>query len=142
MGHQQLLLLTLGVIIVSIASAVGMTMFVDNAVQLNRDAVSNDLVYFATRAMQHYRKPQIFGGGGHSFAALTMRHLVNKVDASGVTRNMNGAYQIVSVPSGNDPLVIKGTGNEVGRDGSSKIVLFMNVWPDSVHIDATHAGSN
>ena len=44
MGQQQLLLIILGVIVVGIAVAVGITMFSDSAVNANRDAMVNDLV--------------------------------------------------------------------------------------------------
>ena len=43
MGQQQLLLIILGVIVVGIAVAVGITMFSDSAISANRDAVTNDL---------------------------------------------------------------------------------------------------
>jgi aldehyde:ferredoxin oxidoreductase len=48
MGQQQLLLIILGVIVVGIAVAVGITMFTDNAISANRDAVTNDLVNLAS----------------------------------------------------------------------------------------------
>lgn len=142
MGQQQLLLLTLGVILVSIATSVGMTMFVDNAGNMNRDAVSNDLMYYATRAMQHYRKPVQSGGGGNSFAGLTTKHLANKVDANGFIQNANGTYQIVGTPGGNNPLQIKGIGKEIGYDGKNKLSLVIKVWTDSVHIDMTNGATN
>ena len=71
MGQQQLLLIILGVIVVGIAVAVGITMFTDNAVNANRDAVTNDLVNLAARAQQFYRRPTALGGGGNSFIGLT-----------------------------------------------------------------------
>jgi len=71
MGQQQLLLIILGVIVVGIAVAVGITMFQDNAVSANRDAVTNDLVNLAARAQQFYRRPTALGGGQGSFALCT-----------------------------------------------------------------------
>ncbi len=142
MGNQQLLLLTLGVIIVSIATSVGMTMFVDNASNMNRDAVVNDLMYFGTRAMQHYRKPLEFGGGANSFTGLTAKHLARKVDANGWIQNDNGMYQILGTPGRNYPIQIKGIGKEVGYDGKNKLSIVMNVWPDSLHLDLTPAATN
>ena len=62
MGQQQLLLIILGVIVVGIAVAVGITMFQDNAISANRDAVTNDLVNLAARAQQYYRRPTALGG--------------------------------------------------------------------------------
>ncbi len=46
MGQQQLLLIILGVIIVGIAVAVGITMFKTNAVSANRDALIGDMPNF------------------------------------------------------------------------------------------------
>ena len=43
MGQQQLLLIILGVIIVGIAIAVGISMFSSGSVQANRDGIVNDL---------------------------------------------------------------------------------------------------
>ncbi len=57
MGQQQLLLIILGVIVVGIAVVVGITMFQDNAISANRDAVTNDLVNLGARAQQFYRRP-------------------------------------------------------------------------------------
>jgi hypothetical protein len=69
MGQQQLLLIILGVIVVGIAVAVGITMFSDSAINANRDALSNDLVNLASRAQQFYRRPTSLGGGGNSFSS-------------------------------------------------------------------------
>ena len=71
MGQQQLLLIILGVIVVGIAVAVGITMFNDSATSANRDAVTNDLINLASRAQQYYRRPTALGGGGGSFAGLS-----------------------------------------------------------------------
>ena len=57
MGQQQLLLIILGVIIVGIAVAVGITMFQDNAVDQNRSAVIADLTTLsASTHTQQYDK--------------------------------------------------------------------------------------
>jgi Tfp pilus assembly protein PilE len=95
MGQQQLLLIILGVIIVGIAVAVGITVFDDAMVTNNRDAVQNDLVALSVYAREYYNKPMIAGGGGHSFVGLT-------ADAAGQLKiapidswsNENGTYTI------------------------------------------------
>jgi len=95
MGQQQLLLIILGVIIVGIAVAVGITMFQDNAVDQNRNAVIADLTNLSAKAQQYYAKPVTLGGGGNSFVGLT-------ADAAGLavlagtafTDNANGTYTI------------------------------------------------
>ena len=118
MGQQQLLLIILGVIVVGIAVAVGITMFSDNAVSANRDAVSNDLVNLAARAQQFYRRPAALGGGGNSFVGLT-------ADASGLAKltnlaggkNANGTYTVQSAGTLNQVL-LRGVGTEIVSGGN------------------------
>jgi Tfp pilus assembly protein PilE len=118
MGQQQLLLIILGVIVVGIAVAVGITMFSDNAVSANRDAVSNDLVNLAARAQQYYRRPAALGGGGNSFVGLT-------ADAAGLAKltnmalgqNANGTYSVSSAGTANQ-VIIQAVGTEMGSAGN------------------------
>jgi hypothetical protein len=98
--------------------AVGITMFSDNAVSANRDAVSNDLVNLAARAQQFYRRPAALGGGGNTFNGLS-------ADATGLAKltnmaggkNANGTYVIQSAGDANS-VTIRGTGTENGKDGT------------------------
>jgi Tfp pilus assembly protein PilE len=132
MGQQQLLLIILGVIVVGIAVAVGITMFQDNAVSANRDAVTNDLVNLASRAQQFYRRPVALGGGGNSFtggSGLTMAKLTSK------TSNANGTYSLGTVNA--TSAVINGTGVEKGTDGSP-ISVTMTVFADSTYVVANN----
>lgn len=118
MGQQQLLLIILGVIIVGIAVAVGITMFQDNAVSANRDAVTNDLVQLAAKSQQFFRKPAALGGGGNSFASLT-------ADAAGMallvstafSNNDNGTYTISTAGTAT-AVVFQGVGKTALSDGS------------------------
>lgn len=129
MGQQQLLLIILGVIVVGIAVAVGITMFQDNAVSANRDAVTNDLVNLASRAQQFYRRPVALGGGGNSFTGLTMAKLTSK------TSNANGTYSLGNVSA--TSAVIEGTGVEKGTTGSA-ISVTMTVFADSTYVVANN----
>jgi len=128
MGQQQLLLIILGVIVVGIAVAVGITMFSDSAINANRDALSNDLVNLASRAQQFYRRPTSLGGGGNSFTALgtnSITMLTNKPS------NANGVYSISAAGTGtgsNATLEIKGIGNELYN--GSPVEVHVTVWPD------------
>ncbi|HTX19362.1 MAG TPA: hypothetical protein VMG34_11960 [Bacteroidota bacterium] len=118
MGQQQLLLIILGVIIVGIAVAVGITMFQDNAVDQNRSAVIADLTTLAAKAQQYYAKPTTLGGGGNSFVGLT-------ADAPGLgllastafTNNANGAYSIKTAGTATT-LVLEGVGKTALSNGS------------------------
>ncbi len=86
MGQQQLLLIVLGVIIVGIAIAVGISMFKSNAQSSNRDQVINDLNNLAAKAQQYYRKPTSMAGGGQSFNGFAL-------SASDIG-NANGGYGV------------------------------------------------
>jgi hypothetical protein len=128
MGQQQLLLIILGVIVVGIAVAVGITMFQDNAVSANRDAVVNDLVNLSARAQQFYRRPQSLGGGQNSFLGLNtngISKLVNVPSGSTSWVNANGTYTVVSASDSN--VVLQGLGNEIGNDASTKVKVTMTV---------------
>ena len=118
MGQQQLLLIILGVIIVGIAVAVGITMFQDNAVDQNRSAVISDLTTLAAKAQQFYAKPITLGGGGNSFVGLT-------ADATGLgllaspafTDNANGTYTVKTAGSATS-VVLHGIGKTALSDGT------------------------
>jgi Tfp pilus assembly protein PilE len=118
MGQQQLLLIILGVIIVGIAVAVGITMFQDNAVSANRDAVTNDLVQLAAKSQQYFRKPVSLGGGGNSFASLT-------ADAAGMAKlvsvafsdNDNGTYTISTAGTAST-VIFTGVGKTAQASGA------------------------
>ncbi len=131
MGQQQLLLIVLGVIIVGIAIAVGISMFKSNAQSSNRDQVINDLNNLAAKAQQYYRKPTAMAGGGQSFAGFGLA----PVD----TGNGNGSYSahFSAAPSGAAAIVgdtasnglapvcyIAGSGKEIGNDGVNPVKAY------------------
>jgi len=130
MGQQQLLLIILGVIVVGIAVAVGITMFQDNAVSANRDAVTNDLVNLAARAQQYYRRPTALGGGQGSFASCTLTQLTSKPS------NANGTY-VLSSPAAAS-VTLTGTGVELGNDNATPVVVQMIVYADSMTTTVTN----
>ena len=68
MGQQQLLLIILGVIIVGIAIAVGLSLFTSQSIQSNKDAMINDVNNLAANAYQFRIRPSSMGGGGGTFA--------------------------------------------------------------------------
>lgn len=130
MGQQQLLLIILGVIVVGIAVAVGITMFQDNAVSANRDAVTNDLVNLAARAQQYYRRPTALGGGQGSFASIALSQLTSKPS------NANGSYALSSPTA--TSVTLTGTGVENGNDGATPVEVEMIVYADSMTTTVTN----
>jgi len=133
MGQQQLLLIILGVIVVGIAVAVGITMFTDNAQSANRDAVVNDLVNLASRAQQFYRRPFALGGGQGSFVLIT-------ADAAGLAKltskpiNADGTFSVSQAGTATQ-VVLRGIGTETGRDATNPINIEMYVLADSTWVD-------
>jgi hypothetical protein len=122
------MLIILSVIVVSIAVAIGISMFADSSVSTNRDAVISDLQNLAGRAQEFYHRPLFMRGGGNSFDLLTTGSIslltANAVDA-------NGSYFIETAGSGSGPnamVVIKGVGTEM-FDGSP-VAAHVFVYPD------------
>jgi hypothetical protein len=135
MGQQQLLLIILGVIVVGIAVVVGITMFQDNAISANRDAVTNDLINLGARAQQFYRRPISLGGGQNSFDLLgtDMSKLVNGVPAgTSEWTNPNGTYTLESASGSGDAAsaVISGVGTE--KSSGSPVKVTCTVTADSI----------
>ena len=134
MGQQQLLLIILGVIVVGIAVAVGITMFADSAVTANRDAVTNDLVNLASRAQQYYRRPTALGGGGNSFTGLTA-NAAGLAKLTSKASNANGRYTI-SVAGNASSVTLSGIGYEV--IGTDTVSVTMYVDSDSTYATVVH----
>jgi Tfp pilus assembly protein FimT len=130
MGSQQLLLIVVGLIIIGIMIAVGMTMFSDQATSNNRDELANDLAHYAALARAYYRRPAVFGGGQNSFRGLTMNRITNK------PQNDNGTYSLTPDPvgAGVDHVTLTGIGTQRGLDGTNVRVVML-VYADSVKVD-------
>jgi hypothetical protein len=92
MGQQQLLLIILGVIIVGIAIAVGLSLFSAQSVASNKDAIINDLGNLAATAYQFRIRPTSMGGGGSSYVGFTI--------PSKMSSNDNGIYITTAVAAG------------------------------------------
>ncbi len=141
MGTQQLLLIVLGVVIVGVAIAVGITLFKSNAEATNRDQVISDLENLGSVAQKYYRKPTSFGGGEGDFANFSLPPLD--------TGNGNGSYSLsASQPSGTgyvagsvapisgsqQVIYIVGCGNELGNNGTDPVKAMLRVTADSLDI--------
>ena len=87
MGQQQLLLIILGVIIVGIAIAVGLSLFSAQSIESNRDALINDINNLNAHAYQFFIRPTSMGGGGGSFSGGTGYVIPAKMGT-----NDNGTY--------------------------------------------------
>jgi len=95
MGTQQLLLIILGVVIIGVAMAVGLSLFSANSVQSNKEAIIHDVInIFATSAYQHYLRPSSMGGGQYSYTTSN-GGTAYKIPKKLLT-NANGTYEVVN----------------------------------------------
>ena len=106
MGQQQLLLIILGVIIVGIAIAVGLSMFTAQSVGANRDAIIADLTNLAANAYQYRIRPTTMGGGGGSYSGYTI--------PPSLATNENGSYSLGTV--GTTSVTFTGTSAQYTSD--------------------------
>jgi hypothetical protein len=107
MGQQQLLLIILGVIIVGIAIAVGISQFGAHSTQANKDGVTSSVVNVSANAYQFKIRPTTMGGGGGSYSGYVLPSKMASDDngtyaASGAgastititgTSSLNGAWK-------------------------------------------------
>jgi len=140
MGTQQILMIVLSVIIVGIAVGVGITMFQNQAVNSNRQAVIADLNNFAAQAIAWYKLPVNMGGGGNgtpgfvgedeapTAGLLSYIGFVETGSGTGVYEytNDNGTYSIEDQTQ--YTLSIKGEGKEkVGTETYVGATLTINM---------------
>lgn len=142
MGQQQLILIVLSVIVVAIAVVVGMNLFTGIAADANRDQVVNDLVNFAAKAQQYYRRPSAVGGGGNTFDSFNIYsadsanengdYIVLTTEPSGTTRT-----ETKSVPpygTGSQVIYILGFGREKGVDNINPMKMYVEVTAEDYRI--------
>ena len=115
MGQQQLLLIILGVIIVGVAIAVGISMFSGQSVSANKDAVITDLATLGADAYQFKIRPSTMGGGNGTFSGYTIN--ANGAWGSG---NPNGTYTVTTATG--TQLVLTATSKQVS--GATVVVTY------------------
>ena len=140
MGTQQILMIVLSVIIVGVAVGVGITMFQNQAVNSNRQAVIADLNNFGAQAIAWYKLPKNMGGGGNgdpgfgittedtppTAGLLSYIGFVDPETGEGVNlyKNDNGTYELTANAS---TLTITGTGKEKIGDAEVQATLTINM---------------
>jgi hypothetical protein len=119
MGQQQLLLIILGVIIVGIAIAVGLSLFSAQSVQANKDAITNDLNNLAANAYQYRIRPTSMSGGGNSYAGYTIPTKLQTNENASYTISTQGSATGISF-MGTSIQNASNTGQvSIGTDGRS-----------------------
>ena len=120
MGQQQLLLIILGVIIVGIAIAVGLSLFSAQSVQANKDAIINDLNNIGAYCYQYRIRPSSMGGGQGSYVGCTLPGKMTSNDNA--TYAVSNASATAITITGTNPAdagaTIQGTVNQEGKFGT------------------------
>ena len=105
MGQQQLLLIILGVIIVGIAIAVGLSMFSSQSISSNKDAIINDLNNLFANAYQFRIRPSSMGGGNGSYKGYII--------PATLSSNENGTYVTNPSPvTADSTIIFEATSNQ------------------------------
>jgi len=138
MGQQQLLLLVLGVIIVGIAVAVGINMFSSASVDAGRDAITSNVAHLASKAQQHFKKPNTMGGGNNNFIGFALSVMDQEIN--GDSYRCGSAAQTTlgttapaataantTVTAALDTLYIVGYGKDLGRDNTNLVQVYSRV---------------
>ena len=116
MGQQQLLLIILGVIIVGIAIAVGLSLFSAQSIQSNKDAIINDMNNVAAYCYQYKIRPASMGGGGGDYPGLTLpSKMVSNANGSYAVTPAAGSVTIVGKSSTNTANTVSGTLDSDGK---------------------------
>jgi hypothetical protein len=120
MGQQQLLLIILGVIIVGIAIAVGLSLFSAQSVQANKDAMINDINNLAAYCYQFKIRPTSMGGGNQFYNLTTL--------PSKLASNSNATYALSGGGAAATTITITGTSTTTAN-GSISALLNANGVP-------------
>lgn len=141
MGTQQLLLIVLGVIIVGVAIAVGITIFNNQAYNNNRQAVATELNTYGNNAMQWWKTPVGQGGAGRTFDAETADDAIAAyigfgANANAVHSTPTGKFKVTSAASDTN-VQITGIGTENKDTVYPMVVSTVNLVTGEITTDAT-----
>jgi len=112
MGTQQLLLIVLGVIIVGIAIAVGITIFNNQAYNANANALTSETTNYASSVLQYWKTPISQGGAGRDIANMTSAKIATFIGFTGADNTLETENGSFKVEGGADPVTIYGLGTE------------------------------
>lgn len=127
MGQQQILLIVLGLVVIAIAVAVGMSLFRSHAIDSKRDILINETIDMAAQAFGYYKRAREFGGGGKSFVGWQIPPQVQNT--------VNGSYVIEEIYDSKVTIIATGTEVVTGND---TIQVKTIVYPDRYQIEVIH----
>lgn len=128
MGTQQLLLIVLGVIIVGIAIAVGISIFNNQSYNSNQQAVASECQGYGSMVVQWWKTPREQGGAGGAWTVdsvtLNQNHIatfIGFLTAAGAADTddyltTTGKFTITNTASTDTTVTITGCGKEKKGD--------------------------
>lgn len=137
MGTQQLLLIVLGVVIVGIAIAVGISIFNNQSYLANQQAVAQENSTYASMILQWWKTPIAQGGHGLGVLAtgdddMMANWLGFGADASTAFNTDSGKYAITSAADGTTTVIITACGTEVRGGDHSQVDTTVNLATSSI----------
>lgn len=129
MGTQQILLIVLSVIIVGVAIAVGITMFRNQAVNSNAQALAAEATNIRNEVVQFFKTPSDQGGAGRAITDENIPTLYTRVNAntSGLIDKADiGQFQ-VTVTDGSVVAKIGARGVEKKGDNYPTFLVIFNL---------------
>jgi len=116
MGQQQLLLITLGAIVLGISISVGITMFYANEIESNKQAIVEDMNGIAAYCYQYRIRPRFLGGGQNSYVGCSLPRKMISTD--------NGSYSLsgatatsITISGANPAYPDRTVSNSIDSDG-------------------------
>ena len=135
MGQQQLLLIILGVIIVGVAIAVGISMFSGQSEKSAKDAVMTDLNNLSADAYQYKIRPTTMGGGNGAYTGGGGYNAGVGTITTGAwgSSNPNATYEVTAEAA--QSITLKGTSKSYPTksvtatvDGSGAVTISTASW--------------
>lgn len=127
MGTQQLLLITVGVIIVALMIFTGINLMRSYFETANRDQLISTLYDLGVMAQQHYKKPTAQGGGGGRYSGWTIPRQLRTIPA--------GTIRATVRPTRID---FTATGKEIGRNNRTVVRITSRVNNNGIRITITN----
>ncbi len=106
MGFQQILLISLSVILVGVAISVGMSIFRSNILDHNKDSIINDLSNLSARCYIYRVKPREIDGGGGAYTGIEP----SDIGTYEAFDNANATYEVTSIEA--DQVIMTATGKQ------------------------------
>lgn len=127
MGMQQLLLITVGVIIVSLMIFTGINLMRSYFETSNRDQLISTLYDLGVMVQQHYKKPTAQGGGGGRYTGWTVPRQLRNTPAGRISATVR--------PTRVD---FTATGKEIGRNNRTVVRITSRADKNGIRITITN----